>query len=110
MMPLLILNLAGFIAISILLWHCWSERRTLRAIVHRTVSKSERPFAMALDCAGLIHAHAPRSEDPRFIPIAALDILGGTPVSILRRGGCCSGLSRLYITGLATLGIKAAQV
>jgi len=110
MMPLLILNLAGFIAISILLWHCWSEWRTLRAIVHRSVPKGESTFATALDFAGLVHAHAPRSEDPRFIPIAALDILGGSPISILRRGGCCSGLCRLCITGLRTLGIKAAQV
>ena len=65
---------------------------------------------MALDLAGVIHAQAPRGEDPPFIPIRLLDILGATPVSILRRGGCCSGLTRLYITGLATLGIKAAQV
>ena len=110
MIPVLILNLAGLTAISILLAHYWSERRILSAFVHRGLPQSESAFATALDLAGLIHAQVPRANDPRFIPIAVLDFLGGTPVSILRRGGCCSGLSRLYITGLGTLGIKAAQV
>lgn len=110
MIPLLILNLAGLTAISILFWHYRSEKGTLSVIVHRSLQRSESTFATALDFAGLIYAHAPRSADPPFIPVAVLDILGGTPLSILRSGGCCSGLSRLYITGLGTLGIKAAQV
>jgi hypothetical protein len=106
----LILGLAGLTAVSILLAHYGSEKRILSALVHSSVRPSESPFAAALDLAGLIYAKVPRADDPPFIPIAALDFLGGTPVSIHRRGGCCSGLSRLYITGLATLGIKAAQL
>lgn len=110
MIPALIFGLAGLTTISILLAHYWSEKKILSAFVHSSLPPSESTFATALDLAGLIHAQVPRANDPRFIPIAALDFLGGTPVSILRRGGCCSGLSRLYITGLGTLGIKAAQV
>src|SRR5437899_8000537 len=110
MIPALILGLAGLTAVSILLAHYWWEKRILSTFVHSSLPSSESTFATALNLAGLIHAQIPRGADPPFIPIKALDILGGTPVSILRRGGCCSGLSRLYITGLGMLGIKAAQV
>src|SRR5437899_7111400 len=108
--PALILNLVGLAVVWILLALNSSERRILSAFVHSSLPPRESTFATALDLAGLIHAQIPRAADPPFISIAAFDILGGTPVSILRRGGCCSGLSRLYITGLGTLGIKAAQV
>ena len=110
MISALILGLAGLTAISFLLAHYWSEKRILSAFVHNSLPPSESTLAKALDLAALIYARVPRADDPRFIPIAALDFLGGTPVSIHRRGGCCSGLSRLYITGLGTLGIKAAQL
>jgi hypothetical protein len=109
MIPVLILNLVGLTAISILFAHCWSEKIILRAFVHSSRA-SESIFAAVLDLAGRVYVQVLRSNDPPFIPIAALDILGGTPVSILRRGGCCSGVTRLYITGLSMLGIKAAQV
>ena len=111
MIAVLIANVAGLAAITILFAHYWSEKRILSAFLNNMQPRSsESHFAMALDLAGVIHAQTPRGEDPPFIPIRLLDILGATPVSILRRGGCCSGLSRLYITGLGTLGIKAAQV
>jgi hypothetical protein len=110
MAAFLIVNLAGLIAISILLAHYWWEKRILSGFVHSNVPPSESTFATARDLAGLIHAQISRGGERPFIPIRALDILGATPVSILRRGGCCSGLTRLYITGLGTLGIKAAQV
>ena len=110
MIRLLILNFAALSATSILLWHYWSEKRLLGAIVCRSVTPSKSTFATALDLAGRIYVQGARGGDPPFIPIAAFDIVGATPVSILRNGGCCSGFARLYITGLATLGIKAAQV
>ena len=110
MIPSLILNLAGLIAISILLMHYRSEKSVLSAFVLSNASLSESTLGTALDLAGRIYVQVARGGDPPFIPIAALDIVGGTPVSILRRGGCCSGFARLYITGLGTLGIKAAQV
>ena len=110
MIRVLILNAVGLTAVSTLLAHYWSEERTLSAIAHRSVLRSERTFATALDLAGRVYVEISRSSDPPFIPIRAVDILGATPVSILRRGGCCSGMTRLYITALATLGIRAAQV
>jgi hypothetical protein len=106
----LILNLTGFTAISILLAHYLWERRILSGFVHSSVPRGKSTLDTALDLAGRIYVQVARGSDPPFIPIAALDIVGATPVSILRHGGCCSGFARLYITGLGTLGIKAAQV
>ena len=110
MTPLLILNLTGLIIVCVLLWHYWSEKRSIGAVAHRSVPWSDSALTTALDLAGRVYVHISRSEDPAFLPIAALDILGGTPMSILHRGGCCSGLTRFYITALATVGIKGAQV
>jgi hypothetical protein len=50
-----------------------------------------------------------RHKDPVFIS-SLLRPLGASPVTVLRHGGCCSGLHRLYITALDTLGIRSAQV
>jgi hypothetical protein len=110
MIPFLILNLAGLTVIAILLLSYRSEKRALCAFARSSVPSSATIFGRALDLAGRVYVQIPRSTDPRFIPVAALDIIGGTPISILRRGGCCSGLTRVYVTGLGTLGIKAAQV
>jgi len=110
MILFLILNLAGLIVISILLMHYRWEKRVLNAFVRSNAPLSESSLNTALDLAGRIYVQVSRGSEPPFIPIAALDIVGATPVSILRRGGCCSGFARLYITGLGTLGIKAAQV
>jgi hypothetical protein len=110
MILFLIFNLAGLIAISILLAHYVWEKRILRGFVYSSVLPGESTFDTALELAGRIYVQVARGDDPPFIPIAALNIIGATPVSILRRGGCCSGFARLYITGLGTLGIKAAQV
>jgi len=110
MIPALILGLAGLTAISILLAHYVWEKRILRGFIYSSVRPGESTLDTALDLAGRIYVQVARGDDPPFIPIAALNIIGATPVSILRRGGCCSGFARLYITGLGTLGIKAAQV
>lgn len=110
MIPFLTLNLAGLTVVAILLLSYRSEKRVLSAFASSSVPSSETILGRALDLAGRVYVQVPRSTDPRFIPVAALDIIGGTPISILRRGGCCSGLARVYITGLGTLGIKAAQV
>jgi hypothetical protein len=48
-------------------------------------------------------------KDPVFLS-RLLAPLGASPVTVLRKGGCCSGLHRLYITALDTLGIRSAQV
>ena len=60
--PALIFGLAGLIAISILLAHCWSEKRILSAFVHSSLSPRESTFATALDLVGLISAAREGSE------------------------------------------------
>jgi len=48
-----------------------------------------------------------RGRDPAFLaPILAL--LGGSPTTILKKGGCCFGVNRLFIPSLDTIGIRAA--
>jgi hypothetical protein len=50
-----------------------------------------------------------RGQDPAFLtPLLAP--LGASPTTILARGGCCSGMHRLFITSLDSIGIRAAQV
>ncbi len=69
--------------------------------------QSQREIAFAL--ATTIFGEVKRGGDPAFLsPLLAP--LGGSPVTILKNGGCCSGLHRLYIAALDTLGIHAAQV
>ena len=50
-----------------------------------------------------------RRRDPLFLS-SVLRSMGPSPVAVLKTGGCCSGLNRLYITALDTLGIRAGQV
>ena len=70
-------------------------------------SRSQRDATFALGSA--IFAKVKRGRDPVFLtPLLAS--LGGSPTTILSKGGCCSGVHRLFITALDTLGIRAAQV
>ena len=71
-------------------------------------SGSQRDTAFAL--ATTIFGDVKRAKkDPAFL-LPLLAPLGGSPVTILKKGACCSGVHRLYITCLDTLGIRAAQV
>jgi hypothetical protein len=70
-------------------------------------SPSQRDAAFAL--ATEIFGEVKRGRDPAFL-IPLLAPLGGSPTTILKKGGCCSGVHRLFITALDTLGIRAAQV
>lgn len=71
-------------------------------------SGSQRDTAFAL--ASAIFGGVRRArKDPTFL-LPWLAPLGGSPVTILKKGACCSGVHRLYITSLDTLGIRAAQV
>jgi hypothetical protein len=50
-----------------------------------------------------------RNKDPAFItPILAP--LGASPTTILKKGGCCSGVNRLFITALDTIDIRAVNI
>lgn len=70
-------------------------------------SRSQRDVAFAL--ASAIFGQVKRGRDPVFL-MPLLAPLGGSPTTILEKGGCCSGVHRLFITSLDTLGIRAAQV
>lgn len=103
-------NLALLSALIFLIAHYWIERRRLHAIVSEWTGGAPRDIGTLLTLAGIIHSRVRRAVDPPFVPLPLLSELGATPLSILLRGGCCSGLSRLYILSLHTLGVRAGQV
>ncbi len=70
-------------------------------------SQSQRDAAFALGRA--IFGEVKRGKDPVFLT-PFLAPLGGSPTTILKRGGCCSGVQRLFITALDAIGIPAAQI
>lgn len=69
-------------------------------------SQREAAFALAREIFGGVKR---RGRDPVFLS-RVLAPLGASPVTILRKGGCRSGVHRLFITSLDTVGIRAAQV
>jgi hypothetical protein len=76
---------------------------------HATLgSRSQRDAAFTLASA-IFGGVQRRGKDPFFLS-RVLAPLGASPTTVLKRGGCCSGLHRLFITALDTLGIRAAQV
>jgi hypothetical protein len=70
-------------------------------------SRSQQDAAFAL--ARAIFGEVKRGRDPALL-LPLLAPLGGSPTTILEKGGCCAGVHRLFITSLDTLGIRAAQV
>jgi|GEM_PF-945886 hypothetical protein len=103
------LNLLVVVAIGVLLTHWQLQRRTLQQIITGRFGPVSDPVTTIRGFAGWIHAHVPRGQDPPFIS-SLFHVVGATPIAVLRDGGCCSGLARLYILGLDALGIRAAQV
>jgi hypothetical protein len=97
-------------AVLALLVHCQMDYAYVRSYVDHEVPAGSDPETCALSLAAAIHADVPQvHEDPYFI-VPALSPLGASPTSVLKQGGCCSGITRLYILGLATQGIRASQV
>lgn len=108
--PLLLsFNLIVLGAIAILLTDWYVQRRTLRRIISGTVGPIADPRTAVYWFAGWIHSNVPRRQDPLFVS-PLFHVLGASPIAVLRSGGCCSGLARLYILGLDSLGIRAAQI
>jgi hypothetical protein len=103
------LNLLVVMAIAVLLAHWQLQRRTLEQIITRRYGSASDPLTTVRGFAGWIHAYVPRGQDPLFIS-SVFHVVGATPIAVLRNGGCCSGLARLYILGLDALGIRAAQI
>jgi hypothetical protein len=70
--------------------------------------RSQRAAAFAL--GRVIFADVRRNpQDPVFIA-PMLSALGASPVAVLRKGGCCSGTHRVFITSLDSIGIRASQI
>jgi len=70
-------------------------------------SACERDAAFAL--GRMIFAEVKRRRhDPVLFPL--FGALGASPSTILRKGGCCSGVHRLFITCLDSIGIRGAQI
>jgi hypothetical protein len=93
-----------------LLFHWRLEQRLIHTFALGATRGERNPGRAALALAAVIHQRIPRGKDHAFLGIEFLELIGATPGEVLRRGGCCSGLSRLYIIALRTLGIRAAQV
>ncbi len=103
------LNLLVVVAIGVLLAHWQLQRRALQQIIIGRFGSAPDPVTTIRGFAGWIHAHVARRQDPPFIS-SLFHVVGATPIAVLRNGGCCSGLARLYILGLDALGIRAAQI
>ena len=106
MIPVVLLGLA----IVALLLHWRRERRVIHQFALGATRGERNPGRAALALAAVIHRRIPRGKDHAFLGLEFPALLGATPGDVLRRGGCCSGLSRLYVIALRTLGIEAAQV
>ena len=108
MTALEVVNGVGVLGLAWVLHSYRTEFRALRAVLRRLHAK-HTATGTALEWAAVVHK-MPRRLDTPFLPGRVFDILGGTPGGILQQGGCCSGLSRLYIAGLETLDIPATHV
>lgn len=108
---MLIAALSTVAAAALLLLGLYHYRRVRIAdFARRAVCDSSDPRDAAFALARAIFSGVGRRhKDPVFIS-TLLRPLGASPVTVLRHGGCCSGLHRLYITALDTLGIRAAQI
>jgi hypothetical protein len=70
-------------------------------------ARSPRDAAFAL--GRTIFSAVKRGPDPLFLT-RLLAPLGASPPAILEKSACCSGIHRLYITSLNTIGVRAAQI
>ncbi|MBL8039517.1 MAG: hypothetical protein JNN16_18655 [Nitrospira sp.] len=106
------LNVATLLVSLGLLAHSYLERECIKDFAKKAVRKHKDPLARVLALAGFIYYNlsGKARTDPYFIPIPLFNNLGGTPGSILKKGGCCSGLTRLTIVALKTLGIDAGSI
>jgi len=98
------------LVLAVLVAHYFRERRQLRHFALGATRGERNAGRAALALATVIHERIPRGRDHAFLGLEVPALLGATAGDVLRRGGCCSGLSRLYVLALRSLGIRAAQV
>ncbi len=104
-----ILTVSMTVVVIVLLCAYRIRRRRIAAFAQRATlgSRSHHDAAFALGRA--IFSGVKRGNDPIFVS-RVLAPLGASPPRVLDEGGCCSGINRLFITSLETLGIRSAQI
>ncbi len=108
-MVILVLGGSTAAAIALLSLYYWRRAqiaRFARAIVSPSLDPRQVAFALG---EAIFTGIGRRGKDPLFLT-RILAPLGPSPVAVLRHGGCCSGIHRLFITALDTLGIPASQI
>jgi hypothetical protein len=108
----LLVHAADAVAVMLLgalIAHWIIERQRLRAFVLEFGPLPSDPRGLALEVAGRLFERPHLHDDPPYL-IRALAPLGATPSALIEIGGCCSGISRLYIHCLSQLGIRAHQI
>jgi len=86
----------------------YHTRRARIAAFARTVTRGSRSVEEAVFAlARVLYVTLPRRTDPKFTSILAL---GASPVAVLRLGGCCAGIHRLFITALDAIGVSASTI
>jgi hypothetical protein len=106
-MDLGLVAISAVLAALIITFHL--RRRRLTAFSTRIVSNSHSQREATFALASYLFSEVKRARDPPFLT-SLLAPIGASPPSVLEHGGCCSGIHRLFITSLDTLGIHSAQL
>jgi hypothetical protein len=106
-MDLVLAAPSAILAALIVTFH--RRRLRLATFCRRIVSNSDSRRETAFAVARFLFSEVKRARDPPFLT-RLLAPLGASPPSVLEHGGCCSGIHRLFITALDTLGIQSAQL
>jgi len=81
-------------------------RRFALAATQGTRSQREAVFELGRALFREVNRY---NRDPVFLT-RLLRPLGPSPITVLRRGGCCSGIHRLFIASLDAINIRAGQI
>jgi transglutaminase superfamily protein len=107
---LLLANVAYVATLLGLLWQFLLERSRVRTFALSATRGAQNASETARILARVIHTSiVRRDDDPPFLH-RSLAVIGASPSAVMRHGACCSGIARLYILALDSLGIPAAQV
>lgn len=80
-------------------------RQFARAVTKGAVSQREAVFELAR----ALFLNIKNAPDPTFLT-RFLAPLGPSPIAVLKQGGCCSGVNRLFIVSLDAIDIRAVQI
>ena len=80
-------------------------RQFARAVTQGAVSQRDAVFELAR----ALFQEVRSAPDPTFLT-KLLTPLGPSPIAVLKQGGCCSGIHRLFIASLDAIDIRSAQI